>query len=80
MISGSEHVCYFVDVQCVSCERLAGALSLRPKELWDSNPRLAERIAIRISEAQRTHAQAHGSSSEAERCLAEQHPKLAANS
>ena len=76
-ISFAERMCYCEVVRCVSGERLAGALFLRRKELWETNPRLAERIAVRISEAQRAHVQAHGSISEAERCLAEAYPELA---
>jgi hypothetical protein len=49
---------------------------MRRPELWDSNPRLAERIEMRIKDAQRAHRQAHGSSAEALQCLATQHPEL----
>lgn len=65
-------------MECVSGERLAGAIASRRPELWDSNPRLAERIEMRIKDAQRAHRQAHGGSDEAARCLHEQHPELAA--
>ena len=64
-------------MECVSCDRLASALAMRRRELWDSNPRLAERIEMRIKDAQRAHRQAHGSSSEAARCLSQKHPELA---
>src|SRR5436190_1593086 len=47
----SERVCYFENMECVSGDRLASALAMRRRELWDSNPRLAERIEMRI----RTH-------------------------
>ena len=50
---------------------------MRRPELWDSNPRLAERIELRIKDAERARRQAHGSASEASRCLVEQHPDLA---
>jgi hypothetical protein len=40
--------------------------------LWDSNPRLAERIEMRIKDARRTHRQAHGGEAEAGQCLAQQ--------
>jgi hypothetical protein len=33
-------------VQCVSGDRLASALAMRRPELWDINPRLAERIEM----------------------------------
>ena len=75
-ISRSERMCYLEDMECVSGDRLALALTMRRPELWDSNPRLAERIAMRIKDAQRAHRQAHGSSSDALQCLAEQHPEL----
>ena len=38
-------------MECVSGERLAAALAMRRTELWDTNPRLAERIEIRIKDA-----------------------------
>ena len=63
-------------MECVSGDRLASALAMRRRELWDSNPRLAERIEMRIKDAQRAHRQAHGTTSDALRCLAEQHPEL----
>ena len=50
---------------------------MRRPELWDSNSRLAERIEMRIKDAQRAHRQAHGTTQDASRCLAEQHPELA---
>lgn len=56
---------------CVSGERLAAAIASRRAELWDSNPRLAERIEMRIKEGQRAHRQAHGSGEQAARCLAD---------
>jgi hypothetical protein len=49
---------------------------MRRRELWDTNSRLAERIEMRIKDAQRAHRQAHGTTSEASRCLLEQHPEL----
>jgi hypothetical protein len=69
-------VCYCGDVGCVSGDRLASALAMRRPELWDTNSRLAERIEMRIKDAQRAHRQAHGTTSEASRCLLEQHPEL----
>jgi hypothetical protein len=63
-------------VECVSCDRLAAALAMRRPELWESNPRLAERIEMRIKEAERAHRQAHGVGSAASRCLADRHPEL----
>src|SRR5437667_8391149 len=39
-------------MECVSGTRLASALAMRRRELWDSNPRLAERIEMRIKDAQ----------------------------
>ena len=71
-------MCYFQVMECVSGDRLASALAMRRRELWDSNPRLAERIEMRIKDAQRAHRQAHGTTSDALRCLAEQHPELTA--
>jgi hypothetical protein len=78
-ISRSERVCYFENVECVSGDRLASALAMRRGELWDTNFRLAERIEMRIKDAQRAHRQAHGTTSEASRCLLEQHPELTAH-
>jgi hypothetical protein len=69
-------VCYVYGVDCVSGERLAAALTMRRPELWDSNPRLAERIEMRIRDAQRAHRQAHGTTSDALDCLARQRPEL----
>ena len=63
-------------MQCVSGDRLASALAMRRSELWDTNSRLAERIEMRIKDAQRAHRQAHGTTLDASRCLAEQHPEL----
>ncbi len=60
-------------MNCVSGERLVAALASRRPELWDANPRLAERIEMRIKEAQRAHRQAHGGEAEARQCLAKQH-------
>ena len=57
-------------MECVSGERLAAALASRRPELWDSNPRLAERIEMRIKDAQRAHRQAHGGNERAAECLA----------
>ena len=71
-----EHVIYNGEMKCVSGERLAAAMASRRPELWDSNPRLAERIEMRIKDAQRAHGQAHGGGEEAAHCLAEQHPEL----
>ena len=76
LISICEQVCYFEAVECVSCDRLASAFAMRRAELWHSNPRLAERIEMRIQTARRAHNDAHGSNSEAERCLTERHPQL----
>jgi hypothetical protein len=55
--SESEHVCYGGYMNCVSGERLAAALASRRPELWDTNPRLAERIEMRIKDAQRVTRQ-----------------------
>src|ERR1700738_4614745 len=63
------------DMGCVSGDRLASALAMRRSELWDTNFRLAERIEMRVKDAQRAHRQAHGTTSEASRCLLEQHPE-----
>ncbi len=49
---------------------------MRRPELWDSNPRLAERVEMRIKDAERAHRQAHGGSSAASRCLADRQPEL----
>ncbi len=76
-ISKWGQVCYFDRMECVSGERLAAALAMRRPELWDTNPRLAERIEMRIKDAQRAHWQAHGGNVEATHCLAEQHPDIA---
>ena len=67
-----EHMCYFCCMSCVSGERLSAALASRRPELWDTNPRLAERIEMRIKDAQRAHRQAHGGEAEARQCLARQ--------
>jgi hypothetical protein len=64
-------------MDCVSGERLVAALALRRPELWETNPRLAERIEMRIKDAQRAHRQAHGGNDQAMHCLVEQHPDLA---
>jgi hypothetical protein len=66
-------------MECVSGARLAAALAMRRPELWDNNPRLAERIEMRIKNAQRVHRQAHGTTMDAVRCLTEQHPELTAH-
>ena len=58
-------------MECVAGERLAAALKSRRAELWDTNPRLAERIEMRIKDARRAHRQAHRGEAEASRCLAE---------
>ena len=72
--SVSEQMCYFDDMNCVSGERLAGALASRRPELWDTNSRLAERIEMRIKDAQRRHRQAHDTEAEARECFAQQPP------
>ena len=64
-------------MDCVSGERLVAAIASRRPELWDSNPRLAERIEMRIKDAQRAHRQAHGASEPAARCLAERQARNA---
>ena len=74
----SERVWYLEKMECVSGDRLASALAMRRGELWDTNFRLAERIEMRIKDAQRAHRQAHGTTSDALRCLLEQHPELSA--
>ena len=51
----SERVCYCGHVGDVSGDRLASALGMRRRELWDTNSYLAERIEIRIKDAQRAH-------------------------
>jgi hypothetical protein len=61
-------------MDCVSGERLAVALAMRDPERWDTNPRLAERIELRIKDAQRAHHQAHRGNAEAIEWLAEQIP------
>ena len=58
----------------VSGQRLAAAIASRRAEFWDSNPRLAERIEMRIKDAQ--HRQAQGGTEQAAECLAERHPEL----
>ena len=58
-------------MECVSGERLAIALRTRRAELWDTNPRLAERIEMRIKETRRAHRLAHRDQAEADQCLAE---------
>ncbi len=63
-------------MECVSGERLAAAIALRRSELWDSNPRLAGRIEMRIKDARRAHRQAHGGNDQAARCLAEWYPEI----
>jgi hypothetical protein len=75
-LSETERLCYVQDMQCVSGDRLASALAMRRPELWDSNSRLAERIEMRIKDAQRAHRQAHGTTPDASRCLAELHREL----
>jgi hypothetical protein len=59
-------------MDCVSGERLAAALASRRPEFWDTNSRLAERIEMRIKDAQRAHRQAHASEAEARQCLVQQ--------
>jgi hypothetical protein len=63
-------------MDCVSGDRLAAAIASRRPEFWDSNLRLAERIEMRIKDAQRAHRQAHGGSERAAECLASQHPEV----
>jgi hypothetical protein len=63
-------------MNCVSGDRLAAAIASRRPEFWDSDPRLAERIEMRIKDAQRAHRQAHGGSEQAAQCLAQLHPEL----
>lgn len=60
-------------MNCVSGERLAAALASRRLALWHNDPRLAERIEMRINDAQRAHPQTHGREAEARECLAHQH-------
>jgi hypothetical protein len=59
-------------MSCVSGERVSAALASRRPELCDTDPRLAERIEIRIKDAQRAHRQAHGGETEARECLVQQ--------
>jgi len=49
--------------ECVSCDRLADAPLSRSPNLWQENPRLAERIEMRIKAALRRHVDAHGGTS-----------------
>jgi hypothetical protein len=63
-------------MDCVAGERHGAALKSRRPELWDTNPRLAERIEMRIKDAQRAHRDAHGSSAAATDCLAQRYPEL----
>jgi hypothetical protein len=63
-------VLLFLNMECVSGERLAAALASRRPELWEANPRLAERIEMRIKQAQRAHRQAHAGEAEAKARLA----------
>ena len=65
-------------MECVSGECLAAVIASRRPELWDTNSRLAERIEMRIKDAQRAHRHAHGGSEQAAECLAEGHPELVA--
>jgi len=58
-------------------ERFVAALRNRRPELWDTNPRLAERIGMRIKDAQRAHRQAHGGAADAARCIADRHLEVA---
>jgi hypothetical protein len=76
-ISRLERLCYFESMECVSGDRVASALAMRRPELWDTNPRLAERIEMWIKNAQHAHRQAHGTTLDALRCLREQHPEHA---
>jgi hypothetical protein len=75
----AEHMCYCEVVECVSGDRLAAAVAIRRAQLWGTNPRLAERIEMRIKDATRAHSDAHGSSLAASRCLAERHRELTAD-
>jgi hypothetical protein len=61
---------------CVSCDRLFDALRSRQPDLWQANPRLAERIEMHITAALRRHIDAHGDAAIASRCLSELHPVL----
>jgi hypothetical protein len=61
---------------CVSADRLAAAIASRRPELWDTNTPLAERIEMRIKDAQRAHRQAHGGNERAAECLMDEHPEL----
>lgn len=61
---------------CVPCDRLFDALRSRSPDLWQANPRLAERIEMRIKAALRRHIDAHGGTIEASRCLTELHPVI----
>jgi len=65
-------------MECGSGDGLASALAMRRGELWDTNFRLAQRIEMRIKDAQRAHRQGDGTTSEVSRCLLEQHPELSA--
>jgi hypothetical protein len=64
--------------ECVSRDRLANALRSRSPDLWQENPRLAERIQMRIKAALRRHVDAHGGTIDASRCLSERYPVIEA--
>jgi hypothetical protein len=70
--SNSEHVCYIYQHVLRLRRASFGRACLRRPELWDTNPRLAERIEMRIKDAQRAHREAHGGEAEARQCLAQQ--------
>jgi len=57
-----------------SGDRLAAALQMCRPERWDTNPRLAERIEVRISDAHRAHIHCHGDTAVAARCFREHDP------
>jgi len=56
---------------CVPCDRLFEALRSRHPDLWQTNPRLAERIEMRIKAVPHRHIDAHGGTIEASRYLSE---------
>jgi len=58
---------------CVSGERLAAALASRRPELWDSGPRLAERIEYESRTPAVRTVRHMVVRAEARQCLAQQH-------
>jgi len=40
-------------MECLSGERLAAAIASRRPELWDNDPRLAERVEMRMKDVSR---------------------------